>query len=231
MSQVRDVIVIGGSAGAVGALLRLVGGLPSALSARVFVTVHIPPTSASVLPALLARAGALPAKHPVDGEVTRRGVIYVAPPDFHLLVVRGGVRVERGPPENGCRPAVDPLFRSAAASYGARVVGVVVSGNLRDGSTGAEEIHAAGGMIVVQAPDDSQYPGMPRSTLASVPAATVLPLDSIAGHLAQLVMGSIHSAPSRGSANLTTVVATRPARSSSIPTPGKSVGASDDRVR
>ena len=183
----RDVIVIGGSAGAIEALLRLVADLPAALSARIFVTIHIPAASTSALPTLLSRVGRMRAKHPTDEEATEPGLIYVAPPDLHLLVKPGRLRVVRGPRENGYRPAVDPLFRSAAASYGARVVGVVLSGNLDDGSAGVHAIHAAGGSVIVQDPEDSLYPSMPRSALGTVPSAIVLPLKDIAHHLVRLL--------------------------------------------
>src|SRR3982751_3897573 len=129
MPHSRDVIVIGGSAGAIEALLTVAGELPATLAARIFITVHIPTAATSVLPTVLERAGGLRARHPVDGEATQPAMMYVAPPDFHLRVKRARVRVVRGPRENGYRPAIDPLFRSAA-SYGARVIGVILSGNL-----------------------------------------------------------------------------------------------------
>jgi two-component system, chemotaxis family, protein-glutamate methylesterase/glutaminase len=187
MSQLHDVIVIGGSAGAIEALLKLVGELPATLPARVFVTVHIPSAATSVLPIVLERAGSLRAKHPRDGEATQPAMIHVAPPDFHLLVKRGHVRVVRGPRENGYRPAIDPLFRSAAAAYGPRVIGVILSGNLDDGSAGVAAIHAAGGTVLIQDPADAMYSGMPRNALASVPTADVVPLDRIADHLVRML--------------------------------------------
>lgn len=203
MSTVRDVVVIGGSAGAIEALLRLVGGLPGALPARIFVTIHLAAGATSVLPKLLTRAGSLPASHASDGERTTPGAIRVAPPDHHLLVRPGAMQVTQGPRENGHRPAVDPLFRSAAASYGDRVIGVVLSGNLDDGSAGAQAIHAAGGSVIVQDPDDAMYSGMPANALAAVPSATVLPLERIAEHLVRMIAlgdigphGSTESRPS-----------------------------------
>jgi two-component system chemotaxis response regulator CheB len=186
MPSTRDIVVIGGSAGAVEGLVRLMPGLPAALPARVFVTIHIPAYS-SALPAILARSGRLPARHPRDGEETEPSVVYVAPPDQHLLVQHGTVRAVQGPRENGHRPAIDPLFRSAAASYGARVVCVVLSGNLNDGSAGAMAVQRAGGTVIVQDPAECLYPSMPASALASVPSATVLPLDRIAGHIVDLL--------------------------------------------
>jgi chemotaxis response regulator CheB len=114
----RDIIVIGTSAGGVSALQTLCAGLPGNLAASIFVVQHLSPTSKSVLPWLLSRAGELPAFHPIDGEPIRPGHIHVAPPDHHLLVKPGHVLIRRGPKENRTRPAVDPLFRSAAIAYG-----------------------------------------------------------------------------------------------------------------
>jgi two-component system chemotaxis response regulator CheB len=182
VSITRDIVVIGGSAGAVEALVRLMPRLPAAIPARLFVTVHIPATS-SALATILARSGHLVARQPADGERTESSVVYVAPPDHHLLVKPGAARVVRGPRENGHRPAIDPLFRSAAASYGPRVVCIVLSGNQDDGAAGAEAVHRAGGVVIVQDPVECVYPGMPSAVLAIVPAATVLPLDRIAEHL------------------------------------------------
>jgi two-component system chemotaxis response regulator CheB len=190
-----EVIVIGGSAGAIDALLRIMAALPAVLHARVFITVHVPSTAVSALPAILTRAGPIAARHPTDGERTQPSVIYVAPPDYHLLVKRDTLRIVRGPRENGHRPAIDPLFRSAAASYGARVIGVVLSGNLDDGAAGAAAIAAAGGTVIVQDPEDSPYPSMPLHARARVPAAVALPLDQIAGHLIRLLATTVEEAP------------------------------------
>src|SRR4051812_13953252 len=157
----KDIIVIGASAGGVEALSRLVHSLPADLPAAVFVTVHFPRTSQSVLPRILSRAGSLPAVHPKDGEPIRRGTIYVAPPDQHLLLVNGAVRLVRGPTENGNRPAIDPMFRSAAVAYGDRVIGVVLSGNLDDGTAGLMSITRRGGVGVAQDPEDALFSSMP----------------------------------------------------------------------
>src|SRR5688572_28102734 len=125
----RDVITIGASAGGVEALVALTSMLPADLPASLFVVLHINRDSPSVLAQILARAGRMPAEAAVDQEPITPGRIYVAPPDHHLLVADGFVRVTRGPTENGHRPAVDPLFRTAARVYGPRVVGVVLSGS------------------------------------------------------------------------------------------------------
>src|SRR5579872_3261080 len=132
----HDIVVIGGSAGGVEAMRRLCSGLPKDFPAAIFVVVHVSPTSRSVLPELLSRAGKLPARHPKQDEVISPGVIYVAPPDLHMLLRDGHVTLGRGPHENRTRPAIDPLFRSAAVAYRSRVIGVVLSGLLNDGSAG-----------------------------------------------------------------------------------------------
>src|SRR5918997_6949133 len=132
----HDIIVIGGSAGGIQALRELVSGLPPELPATLFVVVHIQPYAVSRLPEILSRSGSLPATHAADGELVQRGHIYVAPPDRHLLVRQGRIALSRGPRENHSRPAIDPLFRSAARAYGGRGVGIVLSGALYDGSAG-----------------------------------------------------------------------------------------------
>jgi two-component system chemotaxis response regulator CheB len=161
----HDVIVLGASAGGVEALTRLCGDLPADLPASLFIVQHVAPTARSVLPELLARAGALPAEHPTDGETIRRGRIYVAPPDLHMLVRGDRVLLRRGPHENRTRPAADVLFRSAAASFGGRVVGVVLTGLLDDGTAGLIAVKNCGGVSVVQDPEDAAWPGMPRNAL------------------------------------------------------------------
>jgi len=172
-----SVIVIGASAGGVEALRQVVQGLPADFNAVVCVVLHIPAHGPSVLPRILSRAGPLKAIHPRDRDELKPGVIYVAPPDYHLLVNRDRVRVTRGPRENSHRPAADALFRTAATHYGRKVIGVVLSGVLDDGTAGLMAIKQAGGAAVVQHPDDALYPNMPLSALEhvqvdySVPAA------------------------------------------------------------
>jgi two-component system chemotaxis response regulator CheB len=182
----HDIIVVGASAGGVEALTTLVRGLPADLPAAVFVVLHIPPQSSSMLPAILDRAGPLPAHAAIDGLPIARGHIYVAPPDHHLIVERERMRVVRGPRENRHRPAVDVLFRSAAWEYGPRVVGVVLTGTLDDGTAGLWAIKQRGGIAVVQDPDDALYPGMPRSALAHVDVDHSVPVRDIAPLLQQL---------------------------------------------
>jgi two-component system, chemotaxis family, protein-glutamate methylesterase/glutaminase len=182
----HDIIVIGASAGGVQAVLDIARDLPADLPAAVFVVVHCSPGARGMLAELLGRAGPLPASSAVDGEAIARGRIYVAPPDHHLLIRPGHLHLSRGPKENNARPAVNPLFRTAALSFGARVVGVILSGNLDDGTAGLLAIAEAGGVTIVQDPDEAQYAGMPESAREYLDAVRVLPLAEIAPLLARL---------------------------------------------
>src|SRR5262245_55839289 len=141
----RDIIVVGASAGGVEALSRLVAGLPADLPAAVFVVLHIPAGTPSLLADILSRDGLLPASQARDGEPIRTGRIYVAPPDFHMQLRDGHVELKRGPRENHVRPAIDPLFRSAARSHGRRVIAVVLTGHLYDGTAGLMAVRSTGG--------------------------------------------------------------------------------------
>jgi two-component system chemotaxis response regulator CheB len=181
----RDTIVVGGSAGSVRALRALVQAVPADLPAAVLVVVHIPAHSPSALPLVLS-AGPLPAKAAEDGERIERGNIYVAQPDLHLLVERGRLRLTRGPRENRVRPCIDVLFRSAAVDLGPRVVGVVLSGVLDDGTAGLWAVKDRGGVAVVQQPAEAEHPDMPRNALAHVDVDHVLPVAEIGSTLAAL---------------------------------------------
>ncbi len=197
----HDVVVVGASAGGVEALRNLVASLPADYAGAIFVVLHVPSISPSVLPGILSRRGPLPAEHAVDGEPVTGGRIYVAPPDHHLLVDEGVVRVERGPRENGHRPAIDPLFRSAASTCGPRAIGIILSGLLDDGAAGLEAVTAAGGVAVVQDPEDALYPMMPESALAAVgPAAIVLPAAKMGQTLGELAGRPLDGAPTAGAA-------------------------------
>ena len=179
----RGIVVIGTSSGGVEALRRIVGGLPEDLPAAVFVVMHFPQDVPSVLPQILRRSGPLDAVHPEDGDRIENGRIYVALPNRHLLVERGRVRTAFGPRENRHRPAVDPLFRSAAVAYGPQVVGVVLTGARDDGTAGLGAIKRRGGVAVVQDPEEALVPGMPESALEFVAVDHRLPLEEIASLL------------------------------------------------
>jgi two-component system chemotaxis response regulator CheB len=182
----RDIIVIGASAGGVEALGSLVADLPEDLPAAVFIVLHIGPNSATALPSILSRRTKLPVDHPRDGEPVEPNRVYVAMPDHHLLVGDGLVRVATGPKENGHRPSIDTLFRSAALNYGPRVTGVILSGTLDDGTAGLRAIHERGGAAIVQDPDEALFPGMPQSALAGDDPDFILPVAEIAGVLTNL---------------------------------------------
>jgi two-component system chemotaxis response regulator CheB len=164
----HDVVVVGASAGGGEALAELVRYLPTDIPAAVFVVVQLPDTIRGAIPALLARAGALPVGHPADGDPICNGHIYVAPPGFHLIVEPGRIRIFAGPRENGLRPSIDVLFRSAAVAYDGRVVGVVLSGTLDGGTLGLLAIKRAGGVAIVQEPEDALYSSMPLAALQHV---------------------------------------------------------------
>ncbi len=182
----RDIIVIGASAGGIDALRTLLGGLPGDLEAAVFVVMHVAADSPGILPRILQESCPLPVEHARDGEEIRRGRVYVAPPDCHLLVERDRVRVSRGPKENLCRPAIDPLFRSAAYVFGPRVVGVVLTGRLDDGTAGLWAVKRRGGAALVQDPEEATYPSMPRSAIRYVEVDEVVPVSALAPLLARL---------------------------------------------
>jgi two-component system chemotaxis response regulator CheB len=183
----HDIVVIGASSGGVDGLSRLVAGLPADLPAAVFIVLHLEPGFASRLPEMLSARGPLRAKHAMHGEPIAPGRIYVAPPDNHLMLRPGYLHVVRGPKENGHRPAVDALFRTAAMVYGPRVIGVVLTGYLDCGTAGMMSIQARGGVTVVQDPRDAAVPEMPQSVITHVAVDHVVPLDGMAGLLARLV--------------------------------------------
>lgn len=182
----RDIVVIGASSGGVSALLDLVKTLPADFPAPIFIVQHIGADSLSVLPELLSRAGALPSKHPRHGEAVEAGTIYVAPPDHHLLVEKDKVLVTRGPKENRFRPSIDALFRSAAYTYGPRVIGVVLTGYLDDGTSGLWTLQRLGGVAIVQDPHDAVSPSMPANALEYVDADYVVPLAELGALLVRL---------------------------------------------
>jgi two-component system chemotaxis response regulator CheB len=182
----RDIVVVGASAGGVTALRQLAASLPADYGGALCIVMHISPDARSELPAILAKAGALPAVHAEDGMAIEAGRLHVAPPDCHLLVERGALRVVRGPRENRHRPAIDPLFRSAAWTYGPRTVGVVLTGRLDDGTGGLWAIKSCGGTTIVQDPDTAEYPEMPANAMALNTIDHCVALDAIAPLLVRL---------------------------------------------
>lgn len=182
----RDIIVIGASAGGFEAIKHLVAGLPADLDASLFIVWHMAPDTKGVLPEVLRRHGRLPASNAQDGEAIRPGHIYVAPPDHHLLLEEGHLRVTRGPKENRFRPAVDPLFRSAAYAYGARVIGVILSGALDDGTSGLWTVKQAGGLALIQDPADAEVSSMPEHARDAVAIDYSVPVAAMAELLVQL---------------------------------------------
>jgi two-component system, chemotaxis family, protein-glutamate methylesterase/glutaminase len=185
----RDLVVIGASAGGVQALTSVVSGLPPDLGAAICIVLHISPDSRSMLADILTRAGKLPCRSARDGERLRAGVILVAPPDHHLAIEDERIRLTVGPRENGHRPAIDVLFRTAAEAFDRRVVGVVLSGMRDDGSAGLAAIKAAGGGAIVQDPEDALYSGMPASAIANVTADAIVPSALLATTIAAMVNG------------------------------------------
>ncbi|GAB2523965.1 chemotaxis protein CheB [Spirosoma aerophilum] len=182
----RDIVVIGASAGGVLALKELVASLPADFSAPIFIVQHVAPYATSMMPAILNHVGPLKAVHPMDGDPIQAGYIYIAPPDHHILVESDRVLVKKGPKENRFRPSIDALFRSAAYTFGSRVIGVVLTGLLDDGTSGMWSVKRLGGLGIVQQPDDAQYPSMPSSVLEYVDVDHVVPLTELAALLYRL---------------------------------------------
>ena len=181
----RDLIVVGASAGGVEALMELCAGLPEGLPAVVLVCLHVS-NQKSQLPRILARAGPLPAIHAVDGDPLRSGQLFVAPPGLHMAVEKGRVRLAFGAPENGHRPSIDVLFRTAAWAYGSRVIGVVLTGRLDDGAAGLATVKEQGGIAIVQDPATAAYADMPNAAIQATGVDYTVPLSGVAPLLARL---------------------------------------------
>lgn len=171
VERTRDVIVIGGSAGALAPLRAIMRALPKDLPASVYVVVHGPASGRSQIRDILARDAALPVIEPADEDVPKHGQVCVAPSDRHLLLGQAHVHLRRGPSENGFRPAINPLFRSAAVTTSTRAIGVILSGTLDDGASGLRAIKRAGGLAIVQDPEDADYPDMPLAADAAAGGA------------------------------------------------------------
>jgi two-component system chemotaxis response regulator CheB len=177
---VTNVLLIGASAGGIEPLIALIERLPADLPAPVLIVVHIPPDADSRLPEILQRKSGLHVRHAVDGEDLSEGEVFVAPPDHHLMVEDGRVRVLRGPRQNRHRPAIDTLLRTAALAHDSDVVAVILSGAPGDGVAGALVVANRGGRVIVQDPDEALFDGMPRAVLRTVPGTIPLPSASIA---------------------------------------------------
>lgn len=192
---VPRLVVVGASAGGVEALCRLLALLPADLPAAVLVVMHMAPAAPSVLPRIFARAGALPVEEAIHGMPIEAGRVYVAPGDQHLVVDGDSLALEHGPRENGHRPALDPLFRSAAREHGPRVAGVVLSGNLSDGTHGLAQVAGHGGLTLVQDPAEALFDGMPRSAIAEVRVDLVLPIAGLAAAIERFARAEPVRAP------------------------------------
>lgn len=186
----RDIICIGGSSGATAPLKAILGTLPADLPAAVLIVLHIPARSTGILATVASAAGCLPVHQAEDGMAIEPGNVYLAAPDHHLIVAKGRLKLGRGPRENMSRPAIDPLFRSAAAAYGSRVVGVVLSGLLNDGSAGLEAVKRCGGFAVVQDPADAVADEMPRGAMRAADVDLLVPAARIGDVLSELVRES-----------------------------------------
>ena len=188
----RDLVVIGASAGGVTALQQLIHELPADFPAAILIVLHISRESSGLLPDVLVHAGRLPARNATYDEPIRNGHIYVAPPNRHLLVGPGRrIQIGHGPKENRFRPAVDPLFRSAALHGGANVIGIILSGGLDDGTAGLCAIKRAGGLSVVQSPEDAEVRSMPVSALQHVGADFFASAGEIGKQLPRLLTDPI----------------------------------------
>lgn len=192
---IHDIVVVGLSAGGIDPLLRLVGALPADFPGSLFIVHHFPPHSVSALPAILRRSTSVIAAQAIDGEPIVPGRIYVAPPDEHLLLTPSQVRLTQGPREQGHRPAIDTLFRSAAGVFGPRVAGVILSGTLDDGTAGLIEIKARGGLALVQQPEETSYAGMALSAIRNVEVDYLAPARELGAILDGLARGHRRSAP------------------------------------
>lgn len=183
----RDLVVIGGSAGAIEPLKTILNLLPADFPAAVLVVIHIPSNSTGIFTAVASAAGLLPVKNAEDGELLKPGHVYLGPANHHLLTIGGKVKLGSGPRENLVRPAIDPLFRSAALSHGPRTIGVVLSGMLNDGASGLATIKKAGGIALVQTPADCIASEMPLAALEATPVDLSVPAVDLARALIRFV--------------------------------------------
>lgn len=191
----RDIVVVGASAGGVDALQDFTASLPPDLAAAIFVVLHLPGNYVSELPSILSRFGPLPAALAIEGERIEPGRIYVANPNFHLLVGAGFVSVTRGPRVNRSRPAIDLLFQSASSSYGPRVVGILLSGMMDDGTRGLASIKRHGGYAITQDPEEASFASMPQSAIDAVAVDRIMPVAEIGPFLHELTTEPLKGSP------------------------------------
>lgn len=183
----RNIIVIGASAGGFEALKQLVAALPASLEAAIFIVWHMSPDVQGILPHVLNKQQFFNAHNAIDMDPIVMGRIYVAPPDRHLLIEKDKVRVTHGPKENGFRPAVDPLFRSAAYHLRSRVIGIILSGALDDGASGLWAVKKYGGLAIVQDPDEAEVPSMPQNAMRAVQVDHIVTISDMAPLLVKLI--------------------------------------------
>jgi two-component system chemotaxis response regulator CheB len=189
----RDLVVIGASAGGIEALQRLAADLPADLPAAVLVVIHMHAHGPNLLPAIVQNHSRLSVKSAEDDEPIRSGRIYLCVPGYHLLIEQGRIRLTRGPRENMARPSVDTLFRSAAYYGGRRVIGIVLTGNLDDGTAGLWAIKDRGGIAMVQSPEEAEFPSMPRSAIRQVKVDQILSLSQMGKRIVELTQETITS--------------------------------------
>jgi len=186
VDESHRIIVMGASTGGFEAFKKIIAGLPSDFNASIFIVWHMSPDVLGILPDVLNRVNDIYAAHAYDNEEIKPNRIYVARADHHLIIDRGKVRVTHGPKENRFRPAVDPLFRSAAYTYGNRVIGVILSGALDDGTAGLWSVRHYGGIAIVQDPRDAEVASMPANAMRQVEVDYVVPVSELADLLGRL---------------------------------------------
>lgn len=185
----RDVVVIGCSAGGLQVLGPLIRELPVPLRAAVAIVIHRAAGYRSWMAQVLGQGAAIEVVEPADGDTFKPGRVHVAPAGLHMTIRGGLVRLDRGPKQHHTRPAIDPLFTSVATSYGGRVAGVLLTGGLSDGVAGLISIKAAGGLSVVQDPEEAQFPSMPSNALRYDHVDLVVGTAALPAVLAGLVAG------------------------------------------
>jgi two-component system chemotaxis response regulator CheB len=191
--SLHDIVVIGGSAGSFDVIKGVMKSLPVDLPASLLIVAHIDPSVS--LMNILGDSSSLPIKTATTGESLQRGQVYLAVQDAHLILHGHHLLVRRGPHENFARPAIDPLFRSAACAFGGRVIGVLLSGGLNDGAAGLAAIKRCGGLAVIQDPTDAQVPSMPESALRAVKVDYCVPASELADLLNRLVREPAAASP------------------------------------